>query len=58
MHQPAVSRLEQKDVSSLVVGTLLTVIEAMGGKLVMQAEFPDGTVKKLRVGEDDLAVSR
>jgi DNA-binding Xre family transcriptional regulator len=49
MHQPAISRLEQKDVSSLVVGTLLAVIKAMGGKLVMQAEFPDGTVKKLRV---------
>jgi hypothetical protein len=55
MHQPAVSRLEQKDVSSLVVGTLLAVIKAMGGKLVMQAEFPDGTVKKLRIEEDDLA---
>jgi DNA-binding Xre family transcriptional regulator len=55
MHQPAVSRLEQKDISSLVVGTLLAVIKAMGGKLVMQAEFPDGTVKKLRVEEDDLA---
>ena len=55
MHQPAVSRLEQKDVSSLVVGTLLAVIKAMGGKLVMQAEFPDGVVKKLRVEEDDLA---
>ncbi len=55
MHQPAVSRLEQKDVSSLVVGTLLAVIKAMGGKLVMQAEFPDGTVKKLRVEEDDPA---
>ena len=57
MHQPAVSRLEQKDVSSLVVGTLLAVIKAMGGKLVMQAEFPDGTVKKLRVEEEDLATT-
>ena len=38
MHQPAVSRLEQKDVSSLVVGTLLAVIKAMGGKLIMQAD--------------------
>jgi DNA-binding Xre family transcriptional regulator len=57
MHQPAVSRLEQKDVSSLVVGTLLAVIKAMGGKLVLQAEFPDGTVKKLRIEEDDLAVT-
>ena len=52
MHQPAVSRLEQKDVSSLVVGTLLAVIKAMGGKLVMQAEFPDGTVKKLHIDDD------
>jgi hypothetical protein len=33
--QPAVSRLEQKDVSRLVVGTLLAVVKAMGGKLVM-----------------------
>jgi DNA-binding Xre family transcriptional regulator len=57
MHQPAVSRLEQKDVSSLVVSTLLAVIKAMGGKLVMQAEFPDGTVKKLRVEEDEPTVS-
>lgn len=55
MHQPAVSRLEQKDVSTLVVGTLLAVVKAMGGKLVVQAEFPDGVVKKLRVEEDDLA---
>jgi DNA-binding Xre family transcriptional regulator len=57
MHQPAVSRLEQKEVSNLVVSTLVAVIKAMGGKLVMQAEFPDGTVKKLRVEEDDLAMS-
>jgi DNA-binding Xre family transcriptional regulator len=57
MHQPAVSRLEQKDVSSLVVGTLLAVVKAMGGKLVMQAEFPDGTVRKLRVEEDEVATS-
>jgi hypothetical protein len=57
MHQPAVSRLEQKDVSGLVVGTLLAVIKAMGGKLVMQAEFPDGTVKRLRVDEDDPVMS-
>jgi transcriptional regulator with XRE-family HTH domain len=54
MHQPAISRLEQKGVSTLVVGTLLAVIKAMGGKLVIQAEFPDGVVKKLRVQEDDL----
>jgi DNA-binding Xre family transcriptional regulator len=57
MHQPAISRLEQKGVSGLVVGTLLAVIKAMGGELVMQAEFPDGTVKKLRVEEDGLAMS-
>ena len=57
MHQPAISRLEQKDVSSLVVGTLLAVIKAMGGKLVIQAEFPDGVVKKLRVEEDELAMA-
>jgi DNA-binding Xre family transcriptional regulator len=57
MHQPAVSRLEQKDVSSLVVATLEIVVKALGGKLVMQVEFPDGTVKKLRVGKDDVAVT-
>jgi hypothetical protein len=58
MHQPAVSRLEQKDVSSLVVGTLLAVVKAMGGKLVMQVEFPDGTVRKLRVEQDEPALAQ
>lgn len=58
MPQPAVSRLEQKEVSSLVVGTLQAVLRAMGGKRVLQAEFPDGTVQKLRVEEDDLARTR
>ncbi len=31
MHQLAISRLEQKSLSSLVVGTLQTVVKAMGG---------------------------
>src|SRR5262249_21208798 len=53
MHQPAISRLEQKDVSSLVGGTLQAVIKALGGKLVMQAEFPGGTVRRLCVEEDE-----
>jgi DNA-binding Xre family transcriptional regulator len=53
MHQPAISRLEQKDVSGLVVSTLQAVIKALGGKLVMQAEFPDGTVRRLCVEEDE-----
>lgn len=58
MHQPAVSRLELKGLSNMVVGTLLTVIQAMGGKLVMQAEFPDGTIKKLRLEDEELATAR
>lgn len=56
MHQPAVSRLEQRDVSSLGVGTLRAVVRALGGRLVVRAEFPDGTVKQLQLEEDDPAM--
>jgi DNA-binding XRE family transcriptional regulator len=44
--QPAVSKLE-RNVSRMMVATLRTVIEAMGGKLVLQAQFPDGTVRQI-----------
>jgi len=49
--QPAVSRLE-RNVSRMMVATLQTVIQAMGGRLILQAHFPDGVIRQIRI--DDL----
>jgi DNA-binding transcriptional regulator YiaG len=62
--QPAVSRLE-RNVSRMMVATLRAVIQAMGGDLVIQAQFPDGVVRQIALddqteaSEDDhLATAR
>jgi hypothetical protein len=44
--QPAVSRLE-RNVSRMMVATLQAVVQAMGGKLVLQVQFPDGIVRQI-----------
>jgi DNA-binding Xre family transcriptional regulator len=51
--QPAVSRLE-RNVNRMMVATLRAVVQAMGGKLVLQAHFPDGNVRQIAV-EDEAA---
>src|SRR5438132_4636362 len=45
IRQPAVSRLESR--TDLYISTLRRFVEAMGGKLVITAEFPDG--ERLRI---------
>ena len=42
VNQPAVSRLEQR--ADVYVSSLRSYIEAMGGKLKIVAEFPEGEV--------------
>jgi DNA-binding XRE family transcriptional regulator len=49
--QPAVSRLE-RNISRMMVATLRTVIQAMGGKLVLQAHFSDGVVRQIALDDD------
>jgi DNA-binding XRE family transcriptional regulator len=49
--QPAVSRLERK-VSRMMVTTLQSVVQAMGGKLVIEAHFPDGNVRQIAIDEE------
>jgi hypothetical protein len=49
--QPAVSRLE-RHVSRMMVDTLRAVIGAMGGKLVLQAHFPDGTIRQIALDDE------
>ena len=58
MNQPAVSKLEQR--ADIYVSSLRSYIEAVGGKLKIVAEFPEGEVAITNfseVGETD-AVSR
>ncbi len=43
VQQPAISRLEKR--TDMYISTLRSHIEAMGGKLEVQASFPEGTVK-------------
>jgi DNA-binding XRE family transcriptional regulator len=49
--QPAVSRLE-RNVSRMMIATLRAVVQAMGGKLVLQAHFPDGAVRQIAIHDD------
>lgn len=49
--QPAVSRLE-RNVNRMMVATLRAVVQAMGGKLVLQAHFPDGVVRQIAISDD------
>ena len=58
VNQPAVSKLEQR--ADIYVSSLRSYIEAVGGKLKIVAEFPEGEVAITNfseVGETD-AVSR
>jgi DNA-binding XRE family transcriptional regulator len=48
--QPAVSRLE-RNISRMMVATLRSVVEAMGGELVLQARFPDGVVRDIVIDD-------
>jgi DNA-binding XRE family transcriptional regulator len=54
--QPAVSRLE-RNLNRMMVATLRAVVQAMGGKLVLQAHFPDGVVRQIALN-DDIADAR
>ena len=49
--QPAVSRLE-RNLNRMMVATLRAVVQAMGGKLVHQAHFPDGVVRQIALNDD------
>jgi hypothetical protein len=49
--QPAISRLEHH-VSRMMVATLRTVVQAMGGELVLQAHFPGGLVRTIAIDDD------
>ncbi|HKI36983.1 MAG TPA: XRE family transcriptional regulator [Gemmataceae bacterium] len=49
--QPAVSRLE-RHVSRMLVASLRAVVQAMGGRLVIQAHFPDGVVRQIAIDEE------
>jgi DNA-binding XRE family transcriptional regulator len=49
--QPAVSRLE-RNVSRMMVATLRAVVQAMGGKLVLQAHFSDGVVRQIALDDN------
>ncbi len=54
VNQPAVSRLEQR--ADVYVSSLRSYIEAMGGKLKIVAEFPEGEVAIAnfsKVGEEE-----
>ena len=54
VNQPAVAKLEQR--ADIYVSSLRSYIEAVGGRLKIIAEFPDGEVtinNFSRLGEDD-----
>ncbi len=51
--QPAVSRLE-RNVSRMMVTSLRAVIQAMGGELVLQARFRDGSVREIAIDDDPM----
>lgn len=51
--QPEVSRLESR--TDMYLSTLRRFVEAIGGELVIVAEFPDGTVRISQFAELDRA---
>ena len=58
VNQPAVSKMEQR--ADVYVSSLRSYIEAMGGKLKIVAEFPDGEIAITNfsdVGDEGLAQS-
>ena len=48
VQQPAVAKMEKK--ADMYISTLRRFVEAMGGKLVISAHFPDGVVQMFRAG--------
>ena len=55
--QPAISGFESR-VDRMNISTLRTVIQAMGGNLILQARFPDGVIREIATEEldaDDLS---
>ncbi len=51
IRQASVSKLERRN--DIHVSSLRKYIEALGGKLVIQAEFPDGAVRIMEIGEKE-----
>jgi predicted transcriptional regulator len=51
--QPEVSRIESR--TDMYLGTLRRFVEAMGGELVIVAQFPDGAVRIKQFAELDRA---
>ena len=49
--QPEISKIERR--TDMYVSTLRRVVEAMGGKLEIIAQFPDGTVRITQFQELD-----
>ena len=47
--QPNVVRIEKS--ADVLVSTVARVVEALGGKLLMQVELPDGREVTLRIGQ-------
>lgn len=52
IRQAAVSKMERRS-SRLLVSTLSEVVRAMGGTLVIQAVFPDGDVRRIRLEDEE-----
>ena len=48
IRQASVSKLERRN--DIHVSSLRKYIEALGGKLVIQAEFPEGAVRIIEIG--------
>ena len=51
IRQASVSKLERRN--DIHVSTLRKYIEALGGKLVIQARFPEGSVRIMEIGEKE-----
>ncbi len=52
VRQAAVSKMERRS-SRLLVSTLGEVVRAMGGTLLIQAVFPDGAVRRIRLEDEE-----
>jgi DNA-binding XRE family transcriptional regulator len=52
VRQAAVSKMERRS-SRLLVSTLAEVVRAMGGRLVLQAVFPDGDIRRILLEDEE-----
>jgi transcriptional regulator with XRE-family HTH domain len=52
MDQAGVSKIEHR--SDMLLSTLRSYVEAMGGSLRLLAEFPDGAAELLSLNDDDV----